>query len=304
MAVFRNAEKSDLEKIFNLINDVFRKNYSPTMQNEFPSLFEESNLDRVFIALENEKIVSHMGYQVCDYKSEEGKSKISFLGGVATAIESRGKGYANALLKLAESKMEEEMIDICLISGNRGLYLRNGYNEVSSTNFYAVPAIENENIEIRKYDKPSFSIIKEIYQNEKKRFVRKDNNFKRWLEIDSRLEDNAPNSVKVCQFGKTYIVYEKKIPKAYFSFRGNLKYTIEYAGDRESLMKGAELFKSKSEIDFSFCIPQFDEGFVEKAENRNWIIKEETFFPPYHTIKVFNKNKKISDLILPGFNYV
>lgn len=304
MVEFRNPEKKELEKVYKLINDVFRKDYSATMQYEFPALFTDCNLERVFIAEEGGEYLSHMGYQVSEFKSEDGLLKISFLGGVATKADSRGKGYADKLLKKAEEKMKEEGIDICFVSGNRGLYLRNGYEEVSATNFYSVPAKKHADIAIKRYESKLFSNIEKIYSSEERRFLRSPLDFSKWLGIDEWLEANFPQSVKICQFGKSFLIFENNILKAYFSFRGSMKYTIEYAGDREALLKGVEVFKAENGIDFSFCIPESEKELTDKALSRNWFLKEKMFFPPYHTIKIFNPKISLPAMPLPGYNYV
>jgi predicted N-acetyltransferase YhbS len=308
----RNAEPADREGIFALINRTFRQNYHPTMQYEFPLLFSGNNLHRVFIALDDERIVSHMGYQntVCQVKS--GIYEIGFLGAVATYPEYRGNGIASTLLKKAEASMREQGIHICLISGNRGLYTSSGYQEAGKTEEYEFSPDEDRRnygeYRIDAYTEEECALFFEIYASERTHFMRTFSQFETLLGVYDTVKKTGSASTPIAQIGPAFLVKDGSEPKAYFVLRGNGTYVIEYAGDRGILVKAWQQYVQSTGNSLKIRVPESDKQLKECLLNDKMKKTEEYFFPPHHTAKAIQESvdmiSVLKELPLPGLNYV
>ncbi|MBP6960133.1 MAG: GNAT family N-acetyltransferase [Thermotogae bacterium] len=309
MVDFRCVRPNELTQVFDVINQVFRSRYDPTMQLEFPLLFSTENLQRVFIALEKGKVVSHMGYQKAEYIDQNRRLSVAFLGAVATLPEHRGTGIASRLLEMAEEAMRAEMIDLCLISGNRSLYLRHGYSERGATYEYLLTIPDTApNVSVRAYSERDIDVVLAIYAQEEKRFHRDAEAFRKLLGVYQALKGQGPRSIPIAQIGPTYLVYDHDIPVAYFNLRGNQKYPIEYAGDRESVLRGLQRLAKETGHPFYVWVPESDAAFLTLLERKEPVINNRYRFPPSHTSKILNETALEDSLLLgmplPGLNYV
>jgi len=301
MTDFRCAHPNELPEVYTVINQVFRSKYDPTMQFEFPLLFSPDNLRRVFVALDKGKIVSHMGYQKTEYLFEDRRLSVGFLGAVATLPEYRGTGIASRLLEMAEEAMRA--------GANRSLYLRNGFQELGVTYEYLLTVPEKApDISLRAYCEKDIDIIHSLYAREEKRFHRDPEAFQRLLGVNHTLRGHGPRSIPVAQIGPTFLVYGQGVPIAYFVLRGNEKYPIEYAGDREGLLLGLKALAKEAGYPQFVWVPESDAQLLSIFERERFRVTNRYFFPPSHTSKALNPTAADPALRLgmplPGLNYV
>jgi predicted N-acetyltransferase YhbS len=309
MVEFRLARSTELLQVFSVINQVFRSKYDPTMQLEFPLLFDLKNLARVFVAVEEGRVVSHLAYQRTDYLSEGRRVCVGFLGAVATLPEHRGSGIASRLLEMAEEAMHQEGVDLCLISGNRPLYLRQGYEERGVTYEYPLTAQnKSPEVRVRVYTEADLDTVLELYAGEQKLFRREPEDFRRLLDVNPTLKAQGPRSIPISQIGPTFLVYDQETPIAYFILRGSEKYPIEYAGDRLGVLRGLQTLITETGRPSFIWVPQSDDVMLRLLEREGYQIQTRYHFPPYFTAKVLNaaacdENVWLG-MPLPGINYV
>jgi len=124
----RGAEVDELSEVLDLVNLVFRtsRGMKPTMQEEFPLLFNEKNVENLRIIKVDGKIVSHVGIFECDAIIHGCRLKVGMIGAVCTHPDYRGRGFATRLVEDAMSKMRRDGVNIVMISGIRRLYDRAG----------------------------------------------------------------------------------------------------------------------------------------------------------------------------------
>jgi len=299
MNLLSKPDFSDLEKIYKLINDVFRSEFSPTMQYEFSNLFSEYNLDNIFYSKENEIVVSHLAYFPADLHTETGNYKLAFLGAVATHEDFRKMGLASQLLNKAEEKMKDEKTDFCIISGDLPLYIKNGYVKTGKTFSFKIKSLKND-IETIRYNDKYINDILNIYANEKIKFRRSKDFFLNSLGTLDILNLKGEKSLKISQIGLTFLDKNKS---CYFVMRGNSKSVLEYAGERNLLLKSLECFCYENNKEIILEIPESDDYFLTVMYNNRYKPEEVHSFPPFHTVKSFN-GKILPKMPLPGLNFV
>ena len=144
----REATKKDIDGILELVNRVFcRSNNKPeTMESQFPYLFSDLNVGNLLVAVDDQKIVSHVGFHTTSALIMGVPVTISSIGSVATDPNYRNQGLGTKLLQQAFKKMKNEKADIILISGTRGLYKRNGCYSVGKLHQFVATSspINNE----------------------------------------------------------------------------------------------------------------------------------------------------------------
>ena len=130
---YRIAQKDDWQTIITLVNGVFTG--SAPMEKAFPLLFSKSN-NTSYVAVDKGEIVSFIGGVPYTLKDKDYSYPCISLGAVCTRADYRGRGILDNLLKLALRDYEEAGFTFALISGGRGLYLRNGFVPFGAFNQY------------------------------------------------------------------------------------------------------------------------------------------------------------------------
>lgn len=132
----RQATPADLAQIVELANATFCRvhNKLETMGEQFPLLFHPDNANHLWIAVEDGTVVSHFGTYVEPIRVAGVQLQLASVGSVATDPKYRNRGISSRLLQMAFQQLKEEGCDVVFVSGNRGLYLRNGCYEVGKMN--------------------------------------------------------------------------------------------------------------------------------------------------------------------------
>ncbi|MBI5094486.1 MAG: GNAT family N-acetyltransferase [Candidatus Hydrogenedentes bacterium] len=126
----RAATAGDLPSIGVLVDTVFNCPSEGWMIDQFPTLFNERNVDNLLVVADGATVVSHVG-MVERWASLAGCAvRVACIGAVATYESYRGRGYASQLFARACEKAKAGGVDIMMISGGKGLYRGNGAADV------------------------------------------------------------------------------------------------------------------------------------------------------------------------------
>ena len=122
----RPARPEELEAVVALVNDVFRHDGPPIIQQEFPQLFSPENTHSLYIMLEDGVPVSHIGVYEQHMHIGPVTLPVGCIGAVGTRSDRRGQGYAGATLACAIHTMHSHGVLLMPVSGGRSLYSRAG----------------------------------------------------------------------------------------------------------------------------------------------------------------------------------
>lgn len=122
----RPARPEELEAVVALVNDVFRHEGPPIIQQEFPQLFSPENAHSLYIMLEDGVPVSHIGVYEQHMHIGPVTLPVGCIGAVGTRSDRRGQGYAGATLACAIHTMRSHGVLLMPVSGRRSLYTRAG----------------------------------------------------------------------------------------------------------------------------------------------------------------------------------
>jgi predicted acetyltransferase len=237
--------KSDLPGILELVNTVFcRANQKPeTMGSQFPLLFSEDNVKHLWVADDEGQIVSHVGAFVTEALVEGVPVTIASIGSVATATSYRGRGLSSRLLQMAWKQLREEQVDIVLVSGNRGLYFRNGCYQAGTMYFFIMKerAEPMGGYALKKANQMTSCVSQtfiDLEKGERTRFLRTPKEFRQLYE--------AAGYCRIFPWRQeAYFVQTQHQTVAYFilgfeEIKGNREkaHIIEFHGDRKAVAVG------------------------------------------------------------------
>ena len=97
-----------------------------SMAKRYLGLMGKENRAHINLIKENALPVSNVNWYPSTLAVGDARITVGQVGGVCTHPSARGKGYAEALLQHSFAQMKEEGVSFCVISGDRGLYIRNG----------------------------------------------------------------------------------------------------------------------------------------------------------------------------------
>ena len=97
-----------------------------SMMRRYSALMGKENREHINIICEDGKPVSNVNWYPVRIALGDSILTAGQVGGVCSHPSVRGKGYADALLQYSFEQMKKEGDALCVISGDRGLYLRNG----------------------------------------------------------------------------------------------------------------------------------------------------------------------------------
>lgn len=117
----------DFLRLDRLSSEVFLSHMpGESMARRYSGLMGKGNARRINVIKEGDVPVSNVNWYPVEAMIKDARITVGQIGGVCTHPSARGKGYADALLHHSFMQMKEEGIALCVISGDRGLYLRNG----------------------------------------------------------------------------------------------------------------------------------------------------------------------------------
>lgn len=182
----RPARLDEREALRGLVNSVFRSGGRGDMFGQFPVLYADENLENCRVILVDGQPVSHVGCIVRDVVLGGPVASVACLGSICTREDCRGRGFSSTLLDGCERTLRDRGVDLVLISGDRGLYLRRGARTVGRELRYEVtrqaatriPTIIEETVQGGIAEA---STLSQLYASKSVRFVRTDDDWRRWL---------------------------------------------------------------------------------------------------------------------------
>ena len=232
----RGLKKDELRSAAELANLVFRHDSPYKMEEEFPLLFSENNLENIRVFVDAGKVVSMVGMCINDVIIMSCMIGAVCIGSVCTHPEYRNKGLASKLLEDATNRAVQEGASLMLVSGDRGLYRRFGCVDAGIYRWHSIKSdqleVHEKNLTIRKYGEKDVIELVKLHQLEPIRFIRTYEDFKTLLE-----------SKRLCdQISETYVVERNGPVVAYVSLQlprsRDLPLAIlELAGSRFAIVK-------------------------------------------------------------------
>ena len=137
----RPVRPEEFSSLMEMINDIFTSERR-MMREAFPLFFHPDNLQNLFVYVDGDRVVSHVGVLIRDMIVNGCRLTTASVGSVGTVPEYRGRGFAGACLDAAEEKAVSDGVSVTLISGRRSLYRRFGGVQVGSALVFDVPAGE------------------------------------------------------------------------------------------------------------------------------------------------------------------
>ncbi|MDA3800037.1 MAG: GNAT family N-acetyltransferase, partial [Kiritimatiellae bacterium] len=141
MIEFKNASADMVGDVAKLCNFVFRKTETPDhndMHLQFPFLLSEDNANNLMVAVDGEKIVSHIGTSLTPMIIDGVEIPYGQIGAVCTHPDYRGQGLGTKLLFNAFENFKANDVNFITISGGRGLYRRNGAVDLGCVGMFEI----------------------------------------------------------------------------------------------------------------------------------------------------------------------
>ena len=135
----RPVRPDEFGAMMELVNRIFRGAECGDMLQRFPLLFGEEGRRHCHVMVDGTRPVAHIALLARDAVVRGTTIKTASVGAVCTDETYRGAGLASRVLDECERMLRAEGVDLMLISGNRGLYMRRGARFVGHANRYDVP---------------------------------------------------------------------------------------------------------------------------------------------------------------------
>lgn len=212
-------------------NALIRLVFNPKMQAKYPILMGKDNLDHRVIAVEDGRVVGVISYVVNELHLGLFTLSLASIGAVATHPDYRGQGIASKLLALCETKMQDEGIDVVVISGSIELYRRFGADHLSTLACFTFPKIHSDYglIDYRKKDLMTYY---ELYRQQPFIFNRSLKEFETLVEAvvqEDPWEQSYFHGITLGDQVLGYLVLNTRPDRNYGLIR-------EYAGSSKALM--------------------------------------------------------------------
>jgi len=232
----RGLKKDELRSAAELANLVFRHDSPYKMEEEFPLLFSENNLENMRVFVDAGKVVSMVGMCINDVIIMGCMIGAVCIGSVCTHPEYRNKGLASKLLEDATNRAVQEGASLMLVSGDRGLYRRFGCVDAGIYRWYSIKRdqleVHEKNLTLRKYGEKDVIELVKLHQLEPIRFIRTYEDFKTLLE-SKRLCDQISETYVVEQNGPVVAYVSLQLPRS----RDLPLAILELAGSRVAILK-------------------------------------------------------------------
>lgn len=248
------------------LNAVFRP-AGGDLTMEYPLLFGPTNRCNLRVICSTSggtEILAHAGFVTRDALILRRKARVACIGAVATAAPHRGRGLGSRVFVEA-LRAARRGADLVMVSGNRGLYRRQGLDPVPPlAHFRLPPAAEAAKpLETRQADVADLKSLAALYDGEDVHFVRSAED---WglLWTAGRLLDAPARFWVVARAGRdvAYTVVQQPGPAPDGSARP--RRILEVAGDRQAVVQAAPGVADE------LLVPAYDSATAQLCEDRGW----------------------------------
>ncbi|MFJ7936169.1 GNAT family N-acetyltransferase [Sporosarcina sp. NPDC096371] len=133
----RRLEAKEFEQAIRLADDTFREEGHLSMGQAFPHVFS-TVLKQSYGAFDGEKLVSFIGLVPGTIRVGEATLSVFSLGSVCTHEAYRQQGISTMILQEIYHNVDEATASLILVSGDRGMYLRNQCYRFGKTYAYTI----------------------------------------------------------------------------------------------------------------------------------------------------------------------
>lgn len=265
-----------LDELVSLTNRVFRSQQGD-MGREYPLVFDPDRTEGMRVILEDDKVVSHVGVCVRDAFILGIPLRVASIGAVCTDPEYRGRGFADQLMNDAVDRAREWGAHLMLISGDRGLYRRQGacrpgrYDSLEISEAELPPGLA--------FDQAGETEIPELaslYQREPVRFQR---SYEDWMRLlaAGMLMNRAADCWLVRDTEETLAYVAVQRPDSH-STGDNLPNVQEYAGSREAVWSALKALAGKyGSSSIRVTLMPEDRDLLYRARRETALIREHGF---------------------------
>lgn len=268
-----------------LVSDLAVKVFKPNMKEQFLRLYHPNNIEHMFVAVDENKVVSSVNYYNTLIQTNMGSFHVSSIGSVCTDESYRKRGISSQLLIDAEKLMIKESIDFCIISGRRGMYQRFGAREVGAIKkFIITPNTKSDDFQVKEFNQ-EFKEIYDIYQKETIKYERSFDEF-----IDLWKGQTYPDSYQTYH---TYLIFEKGEVTGYVIVINHHDKDVlqvkEFAGKRYSIKASLKTILDKHHKKSVEIFVSYQDEIIQFIEEEGQMISQQATIKIIHAESFLNK---------------
>lgn len=257
----RAVKKDELQDLIDLVNYVFRTSSSkePDMHICFPLFLSEKNLDNLLVMVDDNKPVSHMGLWINDFSYFGEPLKIGSLGSVCTDPNYRGQGLATQLMDEVLKHLEDQGVDLLLVSGGRGLYQRAGCQKAGQITWHNIPK-NSLTTDFEVVVNPPIELMSELWLKEPLHSQRDPETFKTLVDAYALARCiNCGSTVYLAKVNDTPLAYLQAVEN-----KDGSVFLYEWAGERSILVELAMHIANLPETkELRWPIPSWENVLLE-----------------------------------------
>ena len=248
------------------LNAIFRP-AGGDLTRECPLLFEPKNRDNLRVICSTSsgtEIQAHAGFVTRDAVILRRKVRVACIGAVATAVPHRGHGLGSRVFVEA-LRAARRGADQVMVSGDRGLYRRQGLDPVPPLAHFRLPALAEAGkpLETRLADVADLKSLAALYDGEDVHFVRSAED---WglLWTAGRLLDAPARFWVVARAGRDVAYVVVQHPGRGPDGAARPRRILEVAGDRQAVVQVAPAVADE------LLVPSYDSLTTRLCEDRGW----------------------------------
>ncbi len=115
----RSPERDELTRLIDFLSRELRPEAGWSIADEYPHVFQNSNISNLYIMTEGEQFLSHAALKPLVMRTSWGTIKIATIGSVITQSEHRNKGYSTQVLESAIKRAVELECDLAVLWTNQ-----------------------------------------------------------------------------------------------------------------------------------------------------------------------------------------
>ena len=261
----RALQEDEWPALRTAVNEVFRPD-GGDLTAQYPLLFDRAHREnlRVIIEAPGGAVIAHAGYVARDALVFRRRLRLACIGAVFTATPHRGRGLASRVFSDLLLRARPAA-DLLMVSGDRGLYRRQGFNPVPPLSRYrlSAPTGHIASVTVRAAQATDLKTMATLYDAEDVHFVRPPDDWSR-LWAAARLVDAPARFWMVERGGKpvAYLATQAAAPRPDGSERP--RRILELAGDRQALVDAAPAIADE------FLVPSYDDTTRRLCEKQGW----------------------------------